>query len=213
MHIKHAERVILAIAVVFVAVIGIVVYSVAPKSPSIVGGEQNTLTESQVNPPKNINVPIGWKEYRDEGLGYGFAYPSDWELSLESLDKTIQQERVEQIVLLKNNIKILIDPLGRRGGDEFSSPIKIEREVLNGISWQHIYWPPKVYHRFTDDYGSLLLKNDSSTIGVVNIGGRNTSYNKRSNFRVHVYIGETLEEERQEILNVIRKMLETLTLI
>lgn len=159
-----------------------------------------------------LDVPQGWKTYVDDGLGYRFAYPSDWSLNIET-SNTIQQQRSEKIALMKGNVRILIDPLGRLGADESGgSQLTKERALLGGVDWLHTQ--DGNYHRYVDDGGVLVLKEDPSTNGIYSIGGRTETYSHRGNFRVHVYLDdEPLQLTRSETLDTAVEILKTITVL
>ena len=111
------------------------------------------IEESNNSDPSGEGGPIalqnGWEMYADAGLGYGFSYPRDWSLSPDP-DTNTTKQRQEQMVLQKGSARVLIDPLGRRGAQGFSSPIEKFDITVGDAIWQHIFWPPQEYHRFTD---------------------------------------------------------------
>jgi hypothetical protein len=151
-----------------------------------------------------VEIKKGWRLYHDEGLGFGFQYPSDWEMSPKPVTAGLQKERQEQMVLQKGNISILVDPLGLVGADQFPNPLKKKEEItINGVKWMHVYWAEGGYHRFIDDIEkAFVLKEDPTT------------YTLRREFRVHIYFGGVTDEQQKEgAFDSAIKILKTLTLI
>jgi len=174
----------------------------------------------QANGPENGSLSQidteGWQTYTDNGLGFTFRYPSDWTLNLDP-DPNVKKPRQEQVILQKGNVKIRIDPLGRRGAQSGPNPFEREELVINGISWRHVWTNVQTldyhdYHRFTDEDGVLVLRDDPTTNGIVTSTGQ--SYTHKDNFRVHVFLeNETNEEKRAEAINTAIVILKTLTIL
>lgn len=193
MHVKHVEKIIFGIITVFLVCAGLVGIFLKVQLVHVGEGQQEFVLIPQISSPVVINVPMGWNEYRDEGLGYGFAYPSDWELSPYLPPKGVLQGN--RMWLRNGETRILIDPLGGTGALESSNPVEIKTITVNHVTWSHAYLPSEEYHRFTD------------------IDGKTSFQNYPGYFRIHAYLRETPKQEREQVLNTVMKLLETLTLL
>ncbi len=206
---------IVAVAV-FLGLVGYLYFNSSTYQPaplSLVGTTTQVTTDT--TPAKiSVNIPDGWNIYTDEGLGYSLAYPPDWILVQYDNPEGLTQARQEKFWLTKGDAKILIDPLGRTGANEFTSAVTKTTETIDSIVWRHTYWPEKSYHRFTDENGSLGLKDDPTTNGVETAGGVDEPYSFRSDFRIHIiFPSVTSTEKQQDAINITTQILGTIRLL